>query len=87
MSTPHNIETKGSYVIVPVAGVHALKVQMNFSNFKCLLLTNGETNANYVFETNDVKAEVKRLQEALRGGHKTFLLALTERNVICRCRV
>ena len=72
MATPHNCYTEGPVVIAPVAGVHALELRVTSAGIVARLRTDGAVDPTYPPRVVDAVAEVKRLQQALRGGPAAF---------------
>ena len=72
---PHNCYTEGLAVIVPVAGVHALELRVA-AGVVARLRTNGALNPDYPARIVDPHAEIRRLQQALRGGPAAFATAM-----------
>lgn len=77
MATPHNCHTAGAAVVAPVAGVHALELRVTSAGVVARLCTDGAVDLSYPPRVVDAVAEVKRLQQALRGGPAAFAEAKT----------
>ena len=62
--------------VVPVGGVHALELYVTPIATVARLLTDGTPNKGYPTRLVDPRAEIKRLQDALRGGPAAFKMSL-----------
>lgn len=65
--------------IVPIAGVHSLELHVTPDETVARLLTNGVPNSNYQARPINLGIEIKRLQDALRGGPAIFAKAMATR--------